>query len=206
MSRSSPAVDRYRVYLLGAFRVQRKSQLISLPTEKTRSLFSYLLLHAGVHSREKLATLFWGDSSEAKARGSLRKSLTFLRKALGDDVILADVETVQINPSLSFWIDVLEFERQARIFLADPASDPQSIDIRLYQGDLLAGFYDDWIVPLREHDRLLYLEVLLRIVDRFRALSEYKSAIAYAQKLLSLDPANERAHQHLMFCHITLGD
>jgi predicted ATPase len=194
------------VYLLGAFRAEWKEQVISLPTEKTRSLFAYLLLYPGAHSREKLSALFWGDTSDAKARGSLRKALTFLRKALGDEVILADPENVQLGPDVSLWVDVFEFERQARTFLADPSPDPQSIGVDLFRGDLLADFYDDWILPLREHYRLLYMEVLLRVVDRLRALSEYKSAIASAQKLLSLDPANERAHQHLMFCHITLGD
>lgn len=206
MSERLSSAVQYRVYLFGAFRSERKSQLISLPTEKARSLFAYLLLHPEAHSREKLATLFWGDTSDAKARGSLRKALTFLRKSFTDNIILADTENVQLNPAVSVWVDVFEFEQQVYLFLADPSPDPQSIDIGLYRADLLSDFYDDWLLPLREHYRSLYLEVQLRIVERLRALSEYKSAIEHAQEILSMDPANERAHQHLMFCYITLGD
>ncbi|HSK88901.1 MAG TPA: BTAD domain-containing putative transcriptional regulator [Anaerolineales bacterium] len=141
-----------------------------------------------------------------KARGSLRKALTFLRKNFTGDIILSDPENVQLNPAVSLWVDVLEFERQAHNFLTDPSAEPTTIDIDLYRGDLLCEFFDEWILPLREHYRSLYLDVLLRDVENLRSQSQYQSVIERAQKILVIDPANERAHQHLMFCHITLGD
>lgn len=196
----SPA--HHRVYLLGNFRITRETQSIHLPTRKIESLLAYLILHPEVHTREVLATLFWGDSSNERAHGSLRKALALLRKSLGDEVIITDRETVQLNPDFSLWVDVREFERQARQCITE--SSPFNID--LYQGDLLSDLYDDWALSLREHYHELCIEVLLRIIETLRAKSEYKTAIDYAHKLLVSDPANERAHQHLMFCHITLGD
>jgi len=47
---------------------------------------------------------------------------------------------------------------------------------------------------------------MLRAVAQSRAQSEYQLAIKYAQKILAIDIADELAHQHLMFCYITLGD
>lgn len=206
MPYKSSSAACYCVYLFGTFSARQKTRSISLPTEKTRSLFAFLSLHPGAHSRGKLSTLFWGDTSEMKAHGSLRKALTFLRKTFTGDIVLADPENVQLNPAVSLWVDVLEFERAARKFLDDPSPEPSAIDLDLYRGDLLSDFNDDWILPLREHYRALYIDVLLRIVERLRVQSQYRSAIQHAEKLLDLDPANERAHQHLMFCHITLGD
>jgi non-specific serine/threonine protein kinase len=206
MARKPPPAYRHRVYLLGAFHIQGETQSIHLPTRKIESLLAYLILHSEAHARERLATLFWGDSSDAKAHGSLRKALTFLRKTIGDEIILADREAVQLNPEFPLWVDVIAFEGQTREFLADSSPELDRIDLNLYQGDLLSDYYDDWISPLRDQYHRLYIDTLLREVDRLRALSEYKTAITYARKILANDPANERAYQHLMFCHITLGD
>lgn len=193
----------YCVYLFGTFRIEQKLRPISLPTQKIRSLFAYLILHPGLQSREKLATLFWGDSSDEKAHGSLRKALTLLRTTITKDILLADRENVQLNPAVSLWVDVFEFERQARQLLADPSPDLSCIDLDLYQGDLLLDPYDDWILPLREHYRVLYMDVLLHVVESLRAKSEYGTAIEYAQRALACDATNERAHQHR--CSATLS-
>ena len=40
----------------------------------------------------------------------------------------------------------LEFSVQTTQLRSDPAPDPDAVNIRLYQGDLLADFYDDWIL------------------------------------------------------------
>ncbi|MDP2975169.1 MAG: hypothetical protein Q8N45_03035 [Anaerolineales bacterium] len=74
------------------------------------SRFAYLALHTEQHPREKLAALLWGDSTDEQARHSLRTALAILRKHLGDDVILADRETVQLNPDFPRWIDAREFQ------------------------------------------------------------------------------------------------
>ena len=206
MVRKSLSTAQLRVYLLGTFHIKFDTQPIHLPTRKTEALISYLVLHPNVHAREKLAALFWGDSSDEKARGSLRKALNLLRKHIARDIVVADREGIQLNPSSAVWVDAIEFEGQARQLLADRSTDHSHINLEIYQDDLLADFYDDWILPLREHYHTLYLNVLLCIVERLRARSEYKKAIEYAQRVLAHDAANERAHQHLMFCYITLGE
>lgn len=198
--------DEPSLFLLGAFRLERNQQRIHLPTRKIESLLAYLLLNPGVHTRETLATLFWGDFSDTKARASLRKALALLRKTIAPEVLLTSRETVQINADFSLWVDVTQFEKQALGFLTDLSAQEIPDSLNLYQSDLLSEFHDDWIQSLREHYRALYLDVLHRIVECARGQSEYESAILYAQKILVTDLANERAYQHLMFCYITLGD
>jgi len=203
---SPSSKHQLHVYLFGAFRIEDKAQLIHLPTRKVESLLAYLILHPSPHPREKLAALFWGDSSDASARGSLRKALALLRKYINEGIVLSDRESVQLNSNFPLWVDVIEFQQRSENFLADPSqySNPNQWDY--YQDDLLHDNYDDWVLPLREQYRSLYLDVLLRAVERYRAESEYKLAIEYAQRILVIDPTNERAHQHLMFCYLTLGD
>ena len=190
-TKTSAVPTLLRLFLLGSFRIERAAQTIHLPTRKIESLLAFLALFPEPHPREKLAALLWGDVTDEQARTSLRTALAALRKELGDDILLADRETVQLNPDNPIWVDACAFEQFA-------TNDPPSA-ITLYQGKLLPDFYDDWIAPERERLRTLYLDTLLQLVQQARSESKYARAIELARQVLSADPANERAHQHLMF-------
>jgi DNA-binding SARP family transcriptional activator len=195
-------------YLFALFTSSKKAAPFICPREN-RILPAYLPLHPTAHSREKLAALLWGDSSDTAARGSLRKALNLLRKHLGNEIIQTDREKVQlnpVNPAYALRADAVEFERQASQLLSAHNPDLSSIDFDLYQGELLSDFYDEWILTEREHYHTLCFKALLRVVEILRAQSEYEAAIQYAQRILKNDPANERAHQHLIFCHAASGD
>ena len=194
---SAPAV---RLYLLGPFHVEGASGPVHLSRRKTASLLAYLVLHPEPHLREELAALCWGDSSDERARHSLRTSLADLRHEFHDDLLFLEGETVQLNPKFPVWADALEFKRR----LLAGAQLEQGVS--LYQGDLMSDCYDDWVTPEREHYRGLYLEALMQLAQDMRASGQYERAIAYAQKILAQDPASERAHQHLMFCYLAAGD
>lgn len=196
--RSPPGttVNALSLFFFGSFRIERDRQPIHLPRRKVEALLTYLVLHPQPHPREKLAALLWGDFSDVHARASLRNALAVLRKELGEGLLLTEHDIIQINPNYPLWVDAHEFGSQP---------DPQSA-IALYRGDLLTDFYDDWILPLREHYRALYLDALLKLTQEYRTQSEYAHAIEIAQKILKSDPANERAHQHLMFCYMASGD
>ncbi len=207
-SRAMVAQSPLRLYLLGSFRVERDARTIRLPTRKVESLLAFLILHPEEHAREKLAALFWGDSSDLHARHSLRTALNVIRKQLGNAIFLGDYEVVQLNPDFPIWVDAREFAEigdwRLEIGNSETISNLQSL-ISLYSGDLLADFYDDWILPERERLRGLYHNALLRLAQAARARSEYARAIEYAQKVLASDPAHERAHQQLMFCFAASG-
>lgn len=199
-----------RLRLFGEFELVREGQPLRLPTRKTELLLAYLALAPGPHGREKLAALLWGDTPDEQARGSLRKALTALRRALGPDAILADRQAVRLNPDYPLWVDVRAFERPAADRPPFPLSDAEPADeslaaLDLYRGELLSGYYDDWIMPLREHYHAAYLEQTLALCQAMRTRSDYRRAIVLAHRALDADPANERAHQHLMFCYLAAG-
>ena len=195
-----------RVFLLGSFELKVNDRAVHLPTRKTEALLAYLALHSTVQNRERLAALFWGDSSDELARRSLRTALSALRKELGEDFLLADRDTIQLNPAFPFWVDVQEMEAQAKDILAANSHVPSTINLELYRGDLLQDFYDEWVLEEREHYRNVFINALLHFAQVLRAKGEYARAIAVSQKVISLDPVSERAYQHLIFCYGALGD
>ncbi len=205
------ASPRFRLYLLGTCRIERDDGVIHLPTHKDEWLLAYLVLFPAPQPREKLAFLFWGDSPDAEARASLRTALAVLRKRLATDIILTDRETVQLNPTITWWVDAREFFKldrliQTNLSLLSSSQIDFPATVQLYGGDLLPGCYADWIASERERLRALYLEALTFWIAQLRAQSDYAQMVLYAQKILALEPANEAAHTSLMFAYVTQGD
>src|SRR5574339_901138 len=176
MRRQTPGKDsaQFRIYLLGRFQIQQGAKSIRLPTRKAESLLAYLLLHPTSHGREKVGALLWGYSSENEARNSLRNALAVLNKKLGHDVFVTDRQGVSMNPENPIWVDVREFETQAAGFLSNTDLQPEQVNIALYRDNLLSEFYDEWILPSREHYRSLFLKTLLQVTRVWRSQSEYE--------------------------------
>ena len=122
------------LWLLGSFQLQVNGLEIHLPTHKAGLLLAYLVLHPVVHSREKLAAVFWGDVADEHARGSLRKALAHLRISLGEDLLLTDRQTVQFRMQYSLWRCPRIFEQQVIHFLAEDPPDLQAAGPELYRG------------------------------------------------------------------------
>ena len=190
----------FTLQLFGAFHLSAGGETIRLPRRKVEALLAYLVVRSVPqgHTREQLAALFWGDTSDDQARTSLRTSLAVLRKTLGSDAILADRERVELNPNFPLRVDVLEF-------LQACSTAPERA-VELYCGDLLPELYDDWVLAERERLRDRYIKTLLRLTQQMRSHSEYEHAIHYARLVLASEPANETAHQHLMFCEMARGN
>lgn len=202
---AAPSATGLRVYLSGPLRIELDGAPLVLPRRKVELLLAYLLLHPEPQTRDHLATLFWGDSSDAQARHSLRTALATVRKAIAADLLLTDREQVQRNPDFPCWVDLDDLLALATE-LDTVAVDALLAKLSLWQSDLLAGFYADWLLLDREHFRERLLKLCLQVTQALRARSEYAGAIAVAQQVLAHDPANEHAHQHLMFCYMAAGD
>jgi predicted ATPase/DNA-binding SARP family transcriptional activator len=201
---------QYRLHLFGGFRLERDGVTVKFPRRKSEALLAYLALYPQEHAREKLAALFWGDAPDENARRSLRQALSDIRNELGEDTILADRETVQLNPNFRMWTDARDiFDLRFMISDFEIAESQQFINHKsniINYAELLPDFYDDCFEPPREELRALFLDAALKLIEQARAQSEYKTTMELAQKILTVDKANEAAHQHLMFCYSALGD
>jgi len=105
---------------------------------RSQALLCYLAVTGRTHSREKLASLLWGDKSEENAKSNLRKSLSHLRQLCEDVLII----TVTFDRESAYWrLDVEVFE--SALAEDDPAPEklqPLRKAIELYRGDFLESF------------------------------------------------------------------
>ena len=208
------ANSRLQITLFGEFGLVHAGQ--PAPTfsgERPIALLAYLLLHRQTAvSRQHLAFTLWPDSSDSQARANLRNLFYTLRQTLpdADNYLAADAMTLQWRSDADFTLDVADFE--AALASAKTAvTDQEKLScletaVSLYQGDLLPGNYDDWIIPRREDLRHAYLDALHQLMRLFENVGDFRAAARYGQRLLQSDPLDEAAYVQLMRLHALSGD
>jgi ABC-type oligopeptide transport system substrate-binding subunit/DNA-binding SARP family transcriptional activator len=191
-----------RFQLLGTFEILLGDELLPKPpTLKSQSLLAYLALHHHKpQPRDRLIVLFWGDRPERRARGSLSTALWHIRRCLPGDCVDSGPQTVLFNPQGDLWVDVEEFESCAA---QDGITALQSA-VALYRGDLLDGFYHEWVIDERYRLETLFMETLARLMSGLETRAEHDRSLAMALRLLERDPLREDAHRLAMraYCHL----
>ena len=217
-------MPRLTVSLLGAPLVERDGTPIQVDTRKAIALLAYLAVTGQAHNRDTLAALLWPEYDQASARASLRRTLSALKRGLGDDVdwLHVERERLALRPGPDVWIDVQEFRARlaetaqhghpARI--ACPACvEPITRAVELYRGEFLAGFalresatFDDWQLYEADALRREISDALERLVVALSMQQDFPRAISHARRWLSLDPLHEPAHRQLMLLYAWAGD
>lgn len=194
-----------KIELFGSVRFYKNGNSINISRKKTKSLLAYLMLNPNRHARERLIALFWNDSSETDARRALRVSLTEIRAVFGDSIFIAEQDWIQLNPSYAMWVDVFEFQNISKWSSEKNISDLQNY-LKLYSGDFMQEYYDEWVVNLREKYLAMYVSGLLQGANAYRVAGDYKSAIGFSEQVLQIEPVNETAYQHILVCFAALGE
>lgn len=206
---------RLKLHLFGPPTLIKEGPVIRPHSAKVLALLAYLVLESDRHhSREKLATLLWGESSDTRAKASLRQGLYSLRQTLGElaDACLEVGEAAvsfHLHPDL--WVDALEFRTLAALETADV--DVLRRAAQLYQGALLEGFilpdspaFEEWLFLRRDTLEQQALQTLHTLVEQLIRQGAPQEALLFAQRLVTLEPLHEGAYQQLMRIHAALGD
>ena len=191
--------------LLGAPELRKAGEVSdSLIVQPRRlALLAYLAAAPGTfHRRDRLLLLFWGEQPESRARASLRKALYFIRKSLGDDVLVArGDEEVGLN-SATTRVDVHELERAIAEGRLEAALD-------LYRGDFLVHFnignapeFERWASERRRELRRQALGAAWQLSER----ATPKDAVRWALRAAALSEFSEDDVRRAMEVAATAGD
>lgn len=179
-----------------------------LAQPKRVALLAYLSVASprGFHRREKLLGLFWPDSDAEHARGSLRNSLYFLRRYLGDGVIVSRGEEEVRLAAETVLCDAVAFEK------ALERGDPEKA-IELYRGHLLDGFhvsglpeFERWVESERQRLFDACAGALEKLAGEAEAAREYRRAVDWWKRAISHDPYNSRYALRLIKALAAAGD
>jgi predicted ATPase/DNA-binding SARP family transcriptional activator len=199
--------NKLEVRLLGKFDVRRDGKPIAITSRPAQSLFAYLILSIGTsHRREKLAGMLWPDSLEETARDNLRHALWRMRKALesasSTRFLHADDVTVGLKESSDYWLDAAELEK-----VRENASADELIAVLSdYQGELLPGFYDEWVILEREHLYSIFEHHMARLMSLLQTENRWLDILEWSERWIKLGQKPEPAYRALMSAHAAKGD
>jgi WD40 repeat protein/DNA-binding SARP family transcriptional activator len=194
------------VRLLGGFEVELNGARADIPSRAAQALLAYLLLPPGkAHRRELLAGLLWPDVSEPKAQKSLRQALWQLGRALepgGIRLVAAD--------RVNVWVDVRGLDRLDVAELQEPLppdapAEALAARVAVYAGELLPGFYDEWVVVERERLEAHFERLMTRLLRQLEVEARWPEALEWGQRWIGQGHVSEAAYQTVMRAYAALG-
>jgi len=174
---------------------------------KRLALLAYLVLagQGRFVRRDSLLALFWPESDAERGRAALRKSLSFLRKHLGAEVLNTRGDDVSVDGNV-LWCDAVAFE-------AACGCEQWDEGLALYGGDLLEGFFvasaagfERWLDDERQRFRSLAASACRRLIETAEQAGDTARAIQAASRLLQIMPDDEDALRRLLTALDHAGD
>ncbi len=201
------------IRLLGPLEVTLAGEPIEdFETDAARAVLAYLACEPGRRfSRPVVAEMMWPDRPPGAALSNLRHVLSVLRHALRGgptpvEWLSADRTTLSISASPDLWVDMVEFSR-----LAGTRADEEDVieaweqAVALWRGPLLDGLgvragaeWEEWIVVTSERLRRHRVTVLRRLAEHHERAGAWSEALGRAQRLVEVDPWDERGHRQVM--------
>jgi DNA-binding SARP family transcriptional activator len=166
-------------------------------------LVAHLCL-SGRPARTAIAGHLWPDVPEEHAHGSLRSALWRLHKNVpgliegcGGSLCLAPEVSVDVH-ELMTWAD-RALDRGADI-------DSLRVPDVCLRGDLLPGWYEDWVLLERERLRQLRLHTLETVAGRLARAGRHGEALQAAYAAVRTEPLRESAHRAVVRVHLAEGN
>lgn len=192
---------------LGTFEVNCEKGLIHISGRHAQTLFAYLVLNNGIfHRREKLASLFWPDSTDSSSRENLRHTLWQLRKMFPPETasrfLHADDLSIMVSKGSDLWLDV-DILRSAK---AHKTVDSLITVLDVYHGELLPGFTEEWVVLEREYIDSIYEHHMARLMELLQKEEHWLDILEWGERWLSYGKRSEPAYRALMQAHVEMGE
>jgi adenylate cyclase len=199
------SVESVELGLLGPFRFSVGGRQIVVSTKKNRGLLAVLAMSPGRQAtRERLCGLLWGDRGEEQARSSLRQSLAVLRKEIGD----AESRVIQTKDDIVLLLPV-RCDATAVLAVGDHAgADELREAVAHSHGELLADttIHDDAFETWLAAERRRIGDKLINLLEKLTGLEKGQAAVAFARRLVDLDPLREASHRALMRAYHHVGE
>lgn len=189
-------------------------EIVRFPTQRTAALLAYLAMHPGKHFlRETVAELLWPEGDPRAVRNRLNQAVSSLRRILhrpdsGVGVLEANHQHLRLAAQ-NVSTDVSDFYESCRLARGNIDAFARENWLRraydLYRGELLEGFYDDWLFTPRLNLAQLFNEVTVALAELYLERGHIDEAIAVGMRRLELDPADESAHLTVIQAQLSAG-
>jgi DNA-binding SARP family transcriptional activator len=189
--------------LLRGFEIRHGARVIALPHAAER-VVAFLALHSAAVRRAHVAGSLWLEADEERANASLRSALWRSRR---NNVSIVEAHDGCVSLGTDVAVDVRELEALARRVLeTQTVRSRDDVDALALPGDLLPGWYDDWVLAEREYLRHLRLRALECACESLTASGRFVDASEAGLAAVALEPLRESAHRALVKLHLVEGN
>ena len=195
-------MNRTILKLLDGFDLIYRGRSVALPSSAQR-LLAFVALHERPQLRSYVAGSLWLDSSEERANANLRSALWRLHRS-GQRVMECRGPRLALDASVV--VDLRESEAVAHRVLGAAAGDDLEVDPSTLNGELLPGWYDDWILFERERFRQLRLRALDTLCDRLTEAGRFDAALEAGLAAVAGEPLRESSHRAVIRAHLADGN
>jgi DNA-binding SARP family transcriptional activator len=176
---------------------------VALPVSAQRVL-TFLALQTRTVSRTFAAAMLWMDCSEERACGNLRSALWRVNRP-GHRLVDAGPKLIRLMPDVI--VDLHEMTRVAHgVLHGDMACEQSQLQDLTAAGDLLPGWYEEWIVMERERFHQLRLHALEVLCMKLSEAGRFGQAVQAGLAAVSSEPLRESAHRALIRVYIEEGN
>jgi DNA-binding SARP family transcriptional activator len=192
------------VRLIGGLALSCGPRRVDVPPG-SRRLLAYLALHPAGADRRQAAGVLWPTVGDARAAGNLRSALWRLSQ-VGCDVVRAEPARLVLCDHVT--VDVAALEAWAgRVLAGSPSAADLAVDPgRIAEAEVLPGWYDDWVLAVRDRLRLRLLHALEALSRHLQDAGRPAEAVEAVQVAVLAEPLRESGQRALIEAHQAAGD
>ncbi len=196
---------------LGAAELEEKHGSETRPIAvqaKRLALIAYLAIAGGrFRRRDRVVALFWPELDDEHSRGALRQALSYLRRTLGNGVIVSRGEE-----EIAIATDILRCDAD-RFDEAVGAGRPEEA-MALYGGAFLEGLFvsdgsaelEQWVAEERIRLQRTAVRCAWTLAESSLSLGDSAAATSWGRRGAMLAPEDESRLHWLVALHDSIGD
>jgi DNA-binding SARP family transcriptional activator len=202
MDDTAPSTPEVR--LIGALSVHYGGRRMPLPPGSHR-LLAYLALHPAGVDRRRVAGVLWPDVDDGRAAGNLRSALWRLQQ-VACPLVRAEHSTLGLREGVE--VDIARLEAWAnRVLSGVPTPADLVVDPGPIAGlELLPGWYEDWVLAVREPLQLRLLHALEELSRVLRRSGRPSAAVEAMHVAVLAEPLRESGQRALIEAHQAAGN
>ena len=199
---TDPAIPLVRV--VGGLSLHYGGRRMALPPGSHR-LLAYLALHPAGVDRRSAAGVLWPTVDDGRAAGNLRSALWRLQQ-VGCPLVHAEQSTIVLRDEVQ--VDVARLEGWATRIVSGTAT-PEDLAVDpgpIAELELLPGWYEDWVLAVRERLHLRRVHALEELSLLLRRSGRPSAAVEAVHLAVQAEPLRESGQLALIEAHQAAGN
>ena len=192
---------RFQLNLIQCWRLWQRQTEVHVAWRQQR-LIAALAVHGPRH-RGYFSGLLWPEKPELRAKESLRTSVHLVVSQI-PGLIKSDGQVLSLADDVG--VDLDQLLKKIKDFEQPTSNLDDDLLSQLRCGDLLPGWYDDWVLLEQQRLRNIRLRAFLLLARRWLDRGDIHKALEAAESALELEPLHENCVALLMSAEVRAGN